>query len=385
MLTEKKFWRDWKRKVMRTIDDLLVYLKEKEKLLGKNGIVPNPIFDNILNRNAFVILYGAGALGHAVYDILVKNGIIPQYFCSGLKWGYVDPLTGIKVIDKGELTAYSSGTVILSIGDTASKEEKDEIRKRLFAIGYGENQIINHSELEEKVSPSFLLGHAQEISEVYALLSDEESRRVYLEKLEYMVDYMPVGFESFHAMYTDRDIIDFGEQEVIIDAGAYNGDSALMFRDKAGTSAEIYSFEPDALNYDALKNQVCSDRKIYPEKLGLWKCKDILYFSDEGNGSSHIAGEGNIAIQVTDLDSYCSKKGIIPTYIKMDIEGTEAEALQGAQENIQKNRPKLAICLYHKPKDIFELPMLVHKLNPAYKLYIRHYSDSQTDTLLYAI
>lgn len=90
-------------------------------------------------------------------------------------------------------------------------------------------------------------------------------------------------------------------------------------------------------------------------------------------------------VQVTDLDSYCNEKGIAPTYIKMDIEGAEAEALLGAKESIEKNKPKLAICLYHKPDDIFKLPLLVHKINPLYKMYIRHYSNYHTDTLLYAV
>ena len=94
---------------------------------------------------------------------------------------------------------------------------------------------------------------------------------------------------------------------------------------------------------------------------------------------------GGFKVQVIDLDSYCSKKGIIPSYIKMDIEGAEMEAIQGAENIIKRNKPKLAICLYHKPVDIIEIPLLIHKINPQYKIYIRHYSNCQTDTLLYAV
>lgn len=99
----------------------------------------------------------------------------------------------------------------------------------------------------------------------------------------------------------------------------------------------------------------------------------------------HMLIGGVFEIQVMDLDTYCREKDIIPTYIKMDIEGAEMEALLGAQGNIKNNKPKLAICLYHKKEDIFAIPLLVHKMNPSYKMYIRHYSNYRTDTLLYAV
>lgn len=297
----------------------------------------------------------------------------------------MDSLTGIRVIHKDELVAYNNGVVILAIGDKASREEKEQLKRDFLKMGYEENRIMDHYIFEEKVSPSFLLEHIKEISEVYNLLSDDDSREVYLDKLRYMVEYIPVEFECFQMMYADQSIINFGKNEVIIDAGAYDGDSALLFRHIAGASADIYSFEPDSSNYDDLIGRVCNDSKIYPENLGLWKCKDILHFSEDCNGSSHIEKNGRLDVGVTDLDSYCSEKGIVPTYIKMDIEGAEKEAIFGAKENIKKCKPKLAICLYHKPEDIYEIPLLVYKLNPQYKMYIRHYSDCRTDTVLYAI
>ena len=85
-----------------------------------------------------------------------------------------------------------------------------------------------------------------------------------------------------------------------------------------------------------------------------------------------------------DLDTYCREKDIIPTYIKMDIEGAEMEALLGAQGNIKNNKPKLAICLYHKPEDIIEIPHIILSINPDYKLAIRHYTTCNWETVLYA-
>ncbi|MCM1303087.1 MAG: FkbM family methyltransferase [Lachnospiraceae bacterium] len=69
----------------------------------------------------------------------------------------------------------------------------------------------------------------------------------------------------------------------------------------------------------------------------------------------------------------------------MDIEGAEMEALTGACKTIQKNRPKLAICIYHKYEDLYRIPMYVKSLVPEYRIYIRHYSDTPSETVMYAI
>ena len=73
------------------------------------------------------------------------------------------------------------------------------------------------------------------------------------------------------------------------------------------------------------------------------------------------------------------------TMIKMDIEGSELEALKGAKQTIQRDKPKLAICIYHKPEDIIEIPCYIKELVPRYRLYLRHYGNGDTETVLYAL
>lgn len=69
----------------------------------------------------------------------------------------------------------------------------------------------------------------------------------------------------------------------------------------------------------------------------------------------------------------------------MDIEGAELKALEGATECISKYSPQLAISVYHKPEDIIEIPMFIKSLNPKYRFWLRHYSLSWFDTVLYAV
>lgn len=87
-------------------------------------------------------------------------------------------------------------------------------------------------------------------------------------------------------------------------------------------------------------------------------------------------------VEVVALDDVLFDKEI--TFIKMDIEGAEYAALKGASRIIGSQKPKLAICIYHKPQDIWELPELILQLNSEYRFYIRHYSYKDNETVLYA-
>ena len=87
-------------------------------------------------------------------------------------------------------------------------------------------------------------------------------------------------------------------------------------------------------------------------------------------------------IPVDSIDNVCSGDKV--TFIKMDIEGSEMEALKGAENVIKRDKPRLAICIYHKPEDLYEIPFWVKETVPEYKLYIRHHSNLQNETVLYA-
>lgn len=109
-----------------------------------------------------------------------------------------------------------------------------------------------------------------------------------------------------------------------------------------------------------------------------------MYFEARGDVASHITKQkSDYVIQVVALDQYIYHEA--PTLIKMDIEGAEQEALVGARKTIQTYRPKLVICLYHKPEDLFEIPLYIKSLNSDYNLYIRQYSNTKYETVCYAV
>lgn len=87
-------------------------------------------------------------------------------------------------------------------------------------------------------------------------------------------------------------------------------------------------------------------------------------------------------VPVIPLDEALGEDG---AFIKMDIEGAEKEALEGAERTVIKYRPKLAISVYHKPEDIVEVPEIILSYGLDYQFYLRHYSLAAFDTVLYAV
>lgn len=239
--------------------------------------------------------------------------------------------------------------------------------------------------LEEK---KFFSKHAQELKEAYDCLEDEHSKLVYENILKFRITsdwkYLKVarGTDGVKSQYFVPEL-QFSEHEIIVDCGAFNGDTAKRFYAEI-PGCIVIGLEPDDRNYQQLVELGLDGMKAY--RYGAWSQDTVLSFSDEGGGttSGSVTDSGNIQIEVRALDHLPECQSA--TYIKMDIEGAELEALKGAEDIIKNNKPKLAICLYHQPQDFFEIPLYIKTLNPDYKFYIHHHNVyCALETVLYAV
>ena len=185
-----------------------------------------------------------------------------------------------------------------------------------------------------------------------------------------------------------------GEKEVFLDVGCCDGMSSVQFMKWSKGNGYCYCFEPDESNMEKVKANFKAkgisenDYTLIPK--GAWSEKGKISFVANGSGSSHVVGvygenEASCisSIEVETIDSVAQNVPV--SFIKMDIEGAELKALEGAQEVIKERKPKLAICVYHKAEDIWEIPEYILKLRPDYSFYLRHYSFEQSETVLYAI
>ena len=188
----------------------------------------------------------------------------------------------------------------------------------------------------------------------------------------------------YTAIYFDLPALPHDPQEVFVDVGSYDGESACFFADWARDEyRQIYCFEPDPAN----QQKVCERMKDHPNVTivpkGAWDEATELHFVADGRKQSHVGAEGDITVPVDTIDHVLD--GARPTFIKMDVEGSELRALKGAEQSIREYRPKLAISIYHRPEDIFTIPDLLLSYHPDYQFYLRHYSLGYFDTVLYAI
>jgi FkbM family methyltransferase len=155
-----------------------------------------------------------------------------------------------------------------------------------------------------------------------------------------------------------------------------------------GNYRKIYAFEPDLKNYNLclLAQEKYEISNLVLINKGLWDCEETLYFEERANQGSRIdCRESNATIQIDtiSIDQMVVDEKV--TFIKLDVEGAELKALQGARNTIIKNHPKLAISIYHKDEDVITIPEYILSLSEEYRFYLRHYQLSANETILYAV
>lgn len=171
-----------------------------------------------------------------------------------------------------------------------------------------------------------------------------------------------------------------------MDAGSFDGMTSVYFKQWCRENAFAYVFEPDrTCRQKCIENLEKYQVSYEFFQKGVWSGETKLRFNYLGNGnnSGRIEEQGDEIIEAVSLDSILSDKKI--TFIKMDIEGAEYQALLGAERIIRKHQPKLAVSIYHRLEDILQIPEIILKFCPQYRLYLRHYSVKKYETVLYAL
>ena len=213
--------------------------------------------------------------------------------------------------------------------------------------------------------------HNDDFDLVYEHLADEKSKKDYIDILNFKVsgkvDYLLNSFCDKESIY--RNILKLNDSESIVDLGAYDGDTIREFTAYTkGKYNKIIALETDAKSYKKLIKNKAQMKKLETYNMGAWNEKDTLIFAKEQSRNSHISASG-VPVKVTDIDSLIDCP---VTMIKMDIEGSEMKALDGAKRIIKTYLPKLYVCAYHRNEDLFALGKKILSLNDKYMLYFRH-------------
>lgn len=340
-----------------------------------------------------IIVFGAGVGGKKLYEFLKFHNLSEKIVCfsdnNELKFNTL--YCEIPVYNPGELyERYSAALVIIA------SSAYTQIKAQLIKMGFTENNIVLYNFAFsdfDYTDKEFIYDHLEEFEEAYQLLSDEKSRQVFMnilnfkitkdtEHLQKLTDFVDDEINQ----YFDSDLIRFTGIEVFVDVGCFIGDTMERYFEVCeGKFYHYLGFEPDRELYEIISDKVKANewRNISLHNIALGNRKGKMKFNAANYGSGMINERVGNSIDVDTLDNVLD--GARVDFIKMDIEGFEYEAISGAKNTIQTHKPICAISVYHKREDFYKLVLLLKKLNPDYCFYFRQYRYTPTETVCYAI
>lgn len=208
---------------------------------------------------------------------------------------------------------------------------------------------------------------------LYEKLADWRSKAILNEIISYWftfdLDRLWDLSENVFPEYYDLDLLECGSDEVLVDCGAYAGESSKDFINTYGEYKRIYCYELTPKTYKLLETNLLGLDSVVLKNKGVSDKNETVYIEDNVDAGNSIVRKGNCPVELVALDDDIEEP---VTCIKMDIEGAEKAALCGARNHIINERPKLLICAYHIPEDIFDIPRMIMDMREDYKLYLRY-------------
>lgn len=225
--------------------------------------------------------------------------------------------------------------------------------------------------------------HKDRYAWIYGELADDISRDVFEKLVSFRFDYDLAHLSGFTWREDVQYFEDFlrlqKEGETFVDVGGFNGFTSLEFIRRCPKYGAVHVFEPEPANFRICVNNLEGRRDVYCHNAGLSNEKAVLKLDVQGSGSK-ISDSGSVSIEVVRLDDLAID---VPTFIKMDIEGAEASAIEGARETILVHHPRLAISVYHAPGDFWRIPEMILSMRNDYQVYMRHYTECIYETVMF--
>lgn len=238
--------------------------------------------------------------------------------------------------------------------------------------------------------PDFFGRNMERLGRARDLFADEESKRVFTGRLKALLSgnsgFIPIAphREYFHPFVRPQD------GDIMIDGGVSDMVGIQReFSRAVGQRGQVFGFEPIPSMAQSAGRQLAEHSNYHMCCAGLAQTSGEAFFDDLRDSSHMSAGgepkDGQVRCALTSIDDFCAKNhlGRIDC-IKLDVEGAELEALKGAAATIKRCRPRLIVCLYHKPADMYEIPFWIKEIEPDYELYLAHSSCQFMDSILYA-
>ena len=358
------------------------------------GAVQRRVRLKLEQHNYSLVLFGAGQLGRRALESLQRIGKQPVAFADNSAALKGTTLHGIPILLPEDARTQCAGSLwIIAVYTNAP------VKKQLDALGVASitfaelawcypNEFLPWFGLE---LPHKIVANPKDVRAAFDLWADETSRREYVGQLAWRSTLDPAVLPT-HApvneTYFPTDLLDLTPDEVFVDCGAFDGDTVRPFLQRRQDSfRRVVALEPDRESRLRFQNWRGTLPPAQAQKIELLpfaasERRELVSFESTGTVTSSLGGDRG-TVQSESLDEIL--KEMPPTFIKMDIEGSEPGALRGGSRTLREHQPILAICLYHAQEHLWEIPLLIHSLNPAYRLFLRRYSDECWELVCYAV
>jgi FkbM family methyltransferase len=347
-----------------------------------------------------LVLFGAGNLGRKTLAGLRRLGIEPLAFTDSNRALWGQSVGGLEVLPP-EVAALKYATqaafVITIWTHTYGDRTPDRVRQ-LRQLGC--RTVVTFGPLFWKYPEVFLPHYsvdvphkvheqADDVRRALGLWADDASRREYLTQVRWrlLFDFEALSDPVSHPMYFPHDLCSLTDDEEFVDGGAFDGDTIRSFVVESNSSfKKLVAFEPDPTNYAKLRETVSG----MPEKIrkcillnqaALGEHNRRVRFLATGSVDAAV-GNGDLEVDCVALDGLADFR---PTYIKLDIEGSEVSALAGARRSIERYSPVLAVCSYHAQDHLWRVPLLINSFNAGYRFFLRPHLPEVWDLVCYAV
>jgi len=344
-----------------------------------------------------LVLFGAGQFGQLVVERLRNAGVEPCCFADNNRNIWDKQLNGLDVL--------SPAAAVDRFGQTASFVvtifNGSSARKQLTQMGC--RRVLPITPLFWKYPQQFMpdlgIGEPERIVEepdqirqCFAILSDQQSREELCDQISWRYwmepEFLALPVNSGE-IYFPSDLVKDADDEVFVDCGAFDGDSIRSFLRRGRSFSHLYALEPDARSRALLAKSIATLSEDLRGKITVWP-----YAAGDFDGQASFAATGDVASKVSSSETGITIESrkldsldwpFTPTYLKMDIEGSEPDALAGAANLLPGAQPVLAICLYHRLEHLWQIPNLIHSLAPGYSIFLRRYAEDGWEQVCYAV
>jgi FkbM family methyltransferase len=370
------------------------------RLFTHAGFIPDAFYLHKVFSDRKVIVYGAGESFHYFKETVMRRYGYRPSLIMDIRFSTGDIYEGIPACSPLSYEPTPEDCINALVVVCLGKQKFfDEVVQKLQKMGF--KSIISLMDIYEIHNPFcapdeldkegflYYLNRQDAIESCFNMLEDDQSRDIYITCLQTHMQRkpVPVPMSERSEQYTPDDIFLVKGADRLVYCGVSVGELERVLG-SLGKVSDLVCFEPDP-NQFALASAFLAKHRDLATKISIFPCAVFSHesiepftFTDTSFGS-RILLTGGSSVQTVSLDHVLP--GFNPTYIIMDIEGAELEALKGAEETIRSSRPDLAICVYHSPSHLWEIPLFLERLGVGYRFFLRNYTSLTGETVLYAV